>query len=90
MSNTPINEKPHCPKCKQKILQSLSIKCMYCGQILPKQHQPSEAQKTRILERHIKSNEAHDLAMEAKQTQGKKKKGPPKPPDISFITESLE
>ncbi len=89
MSNEPNNEKPHCPQCKQKILQSLSIKCMYCGQILPKQHQPSEAQKTRILERHIKSNEAHDLAMEAKNTKGKnkKKKGPPKPPDMPFTTE---
>ena len=74
--------KPHCPKCQQKILQSLSIKCMYCGEVLPEKHHPTEETKRIIIERNVKINAAHDLAMEAKQAKSKKKKTAPKPPIV--------
>lgn len=82
MSDDSTIEKPHCPKCKQKILQSISIKCMYCGEILPEKHRPSDEQKKIIVERQIRINAAHDLAMETKQAKSKKRKGAPTPPDI--------
>ena len=80
------NVKPTCPKCRQKILQSLSIRCMYCGAELPKHHHPSDEQKQAILARHEETNRAHDLAMEEKQAKenkkNKRKKQPPIAPSI--------
>ncbi len=64
-----------CPKCKQKILQSLSIRCMYCGTELPTDLHPSDSTRQAILARQEASNTMHDLAMSAKEQ--KKKKGPP-------------
>ncbi|HEY7772580.1 MAG TPA: hypothetical protein VIC26_05340 [Marinagarivorans sp.] len=65
--------KPACPKCHQKILQSLSTRCMYCGTQLPKNYHPSDEQKQAILARHEETNRAHDLAMEEKQAKENKK-----------------
>ena len=67
-----------CPKCKQKILQSLSTRCMYCGAELPTDLHPSDAAREAILARQKASNKMHDLAMSAKDQ--KKKKGPPTAP----------
>lgn len=77
-----MSDKPHCPKCNQKVLQSLSTRCMYCGADLPKDYLPTDEQKQAILARHEETNKAHDLAMEAKQAQEnkKKKKKSPQPP----------
>lgn len=64
---------PQCPKCQQKVLQSLSTRCMYCGTELPKDFHPSDEQKMAILARHDEINKAHDLAMEAKAAKDNKK-----------------
>ena len=68
-----------CPKCQQKILQSLSKRCMYCGAELPSELQPSDDTRQAILSRAEESNKVHDLAMEAKDKK-KNKKGKPQPP----------
>lgn len=83
-----MSDKPHCPQCNQKVLQSLSTRCMYCGAELPKDCQPTDEQKQAILARQEETNKAHDLAMEAKAAKEskKKKKSPqsPLPPNFSM------
>lgn len=69
-----MSDKPQCPKCHQKVLQSLSTRCMYCGADLPKDYLPTDEQKQAILARHEETNKAHDLAMEAKLAKENKKK----------------
>jgi uncharacterized Zn finger protein len=66
--------KPQCPTCQQRVLQSLSTRCMYCGTELPKNLHATDAQKQAILSRHEESNREHDLAMEAKAKKANKKK----------------
>ena len=72
-----------CPKCHQKVLQSLSTRCMYCGAELPKDSQPSAEARQAVLHRAQESNKVHDLAMAAKENS--KKKGKPTPPsELNF------
>lgn len=82
MESTPKELNPQCPKCKQKILQSLSVKCMYCGEPLPEQLHPSDETKRMIIERNAKINAAHDLATEKKQAKTKNKKAAKRPPTL--------
>lgn len=40
---------PTCPKCSRKIMQSISNRCMYCGEALPEEHHLSAEEKNRLL-----------------------------------------
>ena len=75
-----------CPKCHQKLLQSIAKRCMYCGADLPEELHPSDAQRQAVLDRTLEANKAHDIAMEAKQAAAdkKKKKRKPEPPTINY------
>lgn len=43
------DQKPACPNCNRKIIQSVSNRCMYCGATLPEEHHLTTEEKNRLL-----------------------------------------
>ena len=43
-------DKISCLKCGRKIMQSISNRCMYCGEQLPEEHHLSQEEKAKLLQ----------------------------------------